>query len=477
MRCGMLQNVSTCECDSVNNIKCVLKRQDIFSDMIKDSRKNLRGNHEIVKIYMGRGGNAIDQRSERVMERQRMPDPEMKRINLKQQSYDVSTEDVNPGLKEDAESILSIVAKLVVALLCGVVFGFAAEKSRVFEPMSIREQMVFEKWIMLKMFLAAVATGQVCLNLLSVCSRTSEKFKKASEQFFKTVSEKGLLTSTLGPFILGIGMTLSGSCPGMVLTQVGAWCPNAIFTLMGALLAALIYGMVAQHIQNFTQPKVSYQSLQVHHTLKRPYILFALPLAGFLTVVVVLLEVYIPFTQDLEKPELQKSNIFETRAWPPFVGGCLIGLLQLPVVLVLGDTIGGSSSYVTLVSQWVRTPYLKDKFPYLAERQSGMDNWWQVIYVIGAVVGGLVSSMSSNSFNDVQGVGVFEALVGGFLIVFGARFASGCTSGHGLSGVGMLFWLSLIAVPFMFGGAISTAYIMRAVNGALDRYVNSTLEL
>ena len=39
----------------------------------------------------------------------------------------------------------------------------------VFEPKSIRLQMVFEKWIMLKMFLAALASGQSTSVCLSVC--------------------------------------------------------------------------------------------------------------------------------------------------------------------------------------------------------------------------------------------------------------------------------------------------------------------
>lgn len=37
----------------------------------------------------------------------------------------------------------------------------------------------------------------------------------------------------------------------------------------------------------------------------------------------------------------------------------------------------------------------------------------------------------------------------------------------------MLAWLSFIAVPFMFGGGIVTAFSMRAT-GALDTYVNIT---
>jgi len=48
-------------------------------------------------------------------------------------------------------------------------------------------------------------------------------------------------------------------------------------------------------------------------------------------------------------------------------------------------------------------------------------------------------------------------------------------SGHGLSGMGLLAWLSFIAVPAMFAGGIVTAFSMKAT-GALDDYVTRTLD-
>ena len=62
--------------------------------------------------------------------------------------------------------------------------------------------------------------------------------------------------------------------------------------------------------------------------------------------------------------------------------GLLVGVLQLFIVLTVGDTLGGSSSYVTLVSQWVVTRRLQGWFPYLARARCGMGNWWQVSTVV-----------------------------------------------------------------------------------------------
>ena len=60
------------------------------------------------------------------------------------------------------------------------------------------------------------------------------------------------------------------------------------------------------------------------------------------------------------------------------IAGVLVGLCQVPLVLVMCDTLGGSSCYATVVSQWVVTERLQEKFPYLARSRGGMGNWWQV---------------------------------------------------------------------------------------------------
>ena len=47
--------------------------------------------------------------------------------------------------------------------------------------------------------------------------------------------------------------------------------------------------------------------------------------------------------------------------------------------------------------------------------------------VLGAVGGAYASSKMSGTFGTVEGSSVAESLAGGFLLMFGARLASGCT--------------------------------------------------
>jgi hypothetical protein len=55
---------------------------------------------------------------------------------------------------------MSLTFAIIVGIAMGIVFGFALEKSRVFEPGIIVGQMQLRNFIMLKVFLTAVATGQ-----------------------------------------------------------------------------------------------------------------------------------------------------------------------------------------------------------------------------------------------------------------------------------------------------------------------------
>lgn len=378
--------------------------------------------------------------------------------------------------EEKKTSCTSVAVKLVVSTLCGIIFGIMLEKARVFEPKAIRTQMVFETFIMLKMFLSAVASGQICLSILSLLPWTKSKFTKAFDAYTESFDEKGVLTSAIGAFALGSGMTLSGACPGMVLVQVGTWVPNAIFTLIGVLIGALTYGLVAPFIIRVTKPKAPYEKKNASTTFKVPFIALALPMAVFLSLTVFIIEWFWPWTKDLETLERTNPegvNVVTALSWPPYASGIFVGVLQIPLVLFVGDTVGGSSAYVTLVSQWVITKKLQELFPYLAKKRTGVDNWWQVFYIGGAIFGAVVSALASSSLTKCQGAQVHVALFGGIILLWGARFASGCTSGHGISGMGMLAWLSFIAVPFMFGGGIVTAFAMRAT-GALDTYVNTT---
>ena len=126
---------------------------------------------------------------------------------------------------------MTVLSAIFTGLAMGLVFGFALEKSRVFEPGVIVGQMQLSNFIMLKVFLSAVVTGLVVLAALNGFGLV----KLAPKGTFYTADIGGGL-------LLGIGITLAGACPGTVLAQVGAGYKDAWITLLGGLCGAATFG-------------------------------------------------------------------------------------------------------------------------------------------------------------------------------------------------------------------------------------------
>src|SRR3546814_13379499 len=81
-------------------------------------------------------------------------------------SSDVCSSDLADAARV-GEAVMSVISAILIGLAMGLVFGFALEKSRVFEPGIILGQMQLRNFTMLKVFLSAVATGLVVLAALN----------------------------------------------------------------------------------------------------------------------------------------------------------------------------------------------------------------------------------------------------------------------------------------------------------------------
>ena len=97
---------------------------------------------------------------------------------------------------------MSVILAIVVGIAMGIVFGFALEKSRVFEPGIIVGQMQLRNFIMLKVFLTAVATGAVVLAVLNGFGYVKLQPKAAA-----------YAADIVGGLLLGAGISLVGRLP------------------------------------------------------------------------------------------------------------------------------------------------------------------------------------------------------------------------------------------------------------------------
>lgn len=178
---------------------------------------------------------------------------------------------------------MSVFEAVLLGLAMGGVFGLALEKSRVFEPGVILGQMQLRNFIMLKVFLTAVATGLVVLSVLHGLGVVK-------------LGPKATLYAAdiVGGLLLGVGIALAGACPGTVFAQVGAGYRDARVTLAGAAAgaAAFIYAepTLAPYISAGGPGK-----LMFHALFDLPYVPVALGFAAVLVAGLVALERWRPW--------------------------------------------------------------------------------------------------------------------------------------------------------------------------------------
>ena len=123
-----------------------------------------------------------------------------------------------------------------------------------------------------------------------------------------------------------------------------------------------------------------------------------------------------------------------------------------------------------MIERFARGPKATER-SYYQRFEPAVD--WEWMLVIGIVFGALASALLSGQFQLVwvpaawagaAGSSPFVrwlvALFGGVCIGFGARWAGGCTSGHGISGTLQLAVSSWIAAAGFFVGGIATAMLL-----------------
>lgn len=173
--------------------------------------------------------------------------------------------------------------------------------------------------------------------------------------------------------------------------------------------------------------------------------------------------------------------------WPWYVSGPLIAIVMF-LLIFMGKKFGMSSNLETMCSMCgagKKVDYFN--IDWKASR-------WNLIVILGAAIGGFigahllstdnavaiapetVSTLENLGFHSAGGAYLpdklfsldaltnFKSLsllvLGGILIGFGARYASGCTSGHAISGLSNLQLPSLIAVVGFFLGGLVMVHLL-----------------
>lgn len=149
-------------------------------------------------------------------------------------------------------------------------------------------------------------------------------------------------------------------------------------------------------------------------------------------------------------------EVAEFEALLPLAGGLSIGLAAT-LLLMLSGRIAGVCGIA---------------FGVLTELTSGAPRFseisWRVLFIVGLVGGAaLYHFISGAPMPKVDNVSIGVLISGGFIVGLGTKIGSGCTSGHGVCGLGRLSLRSLVATcTFMLFGVISV-YIFRHLLGVI----------
>ncbi|MEX2259727.1 MAG: YeeE/YedE family protein [Woeseia sp.] len=87
---------------------------------------------------------------------------------------------------------------------------------------------------------------------------------------------------------------------------------------------------------------------------------------------------------------------------------------------------------------------------------------WRVAFLVGLVVtGGLYMALVPGAPLPRTEFSRMGLVAAGLLVGFGTRMGNGCTSGHGVCGLGRLSMRSLAAVATFMATAIATTFVVR----------------
>ena len=321
--------------------------------------------------------------------------------------------------------------------ILGFLFGAILKYAKLNRYDTISGTALLENFTVPKTIALAIGIGAVLINI--------ETALGLSSYHIKPFMVGGII---LGGLIFGVGMGILGYCPGTLAISAGEGSIDAGIGILGGLLGGLSYTLALPLIAPALGPNLGALSL---NTLLGTNALFFAVLIGTGAAFI-----GIAFLLD-------KLDHGTDRKW--IYAGIALALLNSVVFLgsLTNRPIGASTA-----------------FPYLGDLLAGAVNNdyfnkiktpgnWEVIFLLGSFAAGLILSLIKREFKftlihntwrkrkgSAPSLRAFWAFIGGFILIFGARMAGGCTSGHILSGGMQLALSSLTFAVFVFIGLLVT---------------------
>jgi uncharacterized protein len=130
------------------------------------------------------------------------------------------------------------------------------------------------------------------------------------------------------------------------------------------------------------------------------------------------------------------------------IGGVLIGLSAVLLMLSTGRIAGISGIFSGLLNM------------------RGEDKGWRVAFIAGLILAPVIAGLIGHAMAPPKLPANWAVIIAaGLLVGFGTRLGAGCTSGHGICGIGRLSPRSIVATIVFMVVAIITVAVTRHVLG------------
>jgi uncharacterized protein len=326
----------------------------------------------------------------------------------------------------------------ILILVLGFLFGAILQNANLNRYNVISGMATLENYAVAKAIAVAIGVGAVIISVEIGLG-------------FATYHIKPFLFGgiAIGGIIFGAGMAILGYCPGTLPISLGEGSIDALLGIIGGLAGGLTYTISAPSINGLLGPDLG--SISVYTLIGQYHFVFY-------TVVILIGTAFVGIAFIINK--IEKATDLK---W--LYSGIGLAVLSAVVFLtvVTNRVIGASGAY----------PYVADLLTgntgneYFSKIKSS--GQWEVLFLTGAFISGVVISLLRKEFRltiihsnwaRYKGNSVSKRLVwafiGGFILIFGARMAGGCTSGHVISGGMQLAVSSLVFSMFVFGGLLIT---------------------
>lgn len=323
-------------------------------------------------------------------------------------------------------------------LFFGFLFGYFLLQAKLNRFDTISGMATLEDFSVAKAIMLAIGLGLLLISL--------EVYLGVAQFHVKPLIPLAIMA---GGLIFGAGMAVLGYCPGTLAISFGEGSMDALAGIVGGIAGSVVFYLTAPLLHFLYMPDFGKVTLlTITGDFNLPYL------------VMVLLVAYLMIWGAFRLHRLEKGKNMK---WM-YTGAGLAVLNGLMIMsLTLNRPVGASGV-----------------FPWLGAILTGMTDalWfekvsssgsWQIWFLGGAMLAGFVFSVIRREFRfrvvhsrweKYKGSSATKrlayAFAGGFLLLYGARMADGCTSGHVLSGGMQAAGSSYLFAIFTFTGLLLT---------------------